>query len=121
QDGASAVVEMALASGLALVGGREHNDPEAASSVGTGELSAPARGAGGRNAVVGVGGSATTDGGRGGLGALDGLLPFGQHGLTVRVACDVSTTFLDAARVFGPQKGAAPRTVARASGGFAPG
>jgi glycerate kinase len=63
--------------------------------------------------VVGVGGSATTDGGRGALEALDGLLPFGEHDLTVRVACDVTTTFLDAARIFGPQKGADADQVAR--------
>lgn len=105
-EGATAVVEMALASGLLLAGGREANDPERASTVGTGELIAEAARAGATTIVVGVGGSATTDGGRGALEALEGLLPFRDHGLTVRVACDVSTTFLDAARVFGPQKGA---------------
>jgi glycerate kinase len=112
-DGSTAVVEMALASGLVLAGGKERNDPEAASTVGTGELIAAAARAGARTVVVGVGGSATTDGGRGALEALDGLLPFGEHDLTVRVACDVTTTFLDAARIFGPQKGADADQVAR--------
>jgi glycerate 2-kinase len=114
-DGTTAVVEMALASGLVLAGGREANDPEAASSFGTGELIAMAVSAGARTVIVGVGGSATTDGGTGALEALDGVVPFVQHGVTVRVACDVSTTFLDAARVFGPQKGADEAQVERLS------
>lgn len=105
-DGETAVVEMALASGLQLAGGRDRNDPEAASTVGTGELIAAAAAAGATTIVVGVGGSATTDGGFGALGALQAVVPFERHGLSVRVACDVSTTFLDAAPVFGPQKGA---------------
>ena len=49
-----------------------------------------------------VGGSATTDGG---LGAVDAL-GWNLHGIDVTVAYDVATTFADAARVFGPQKGA---------------
>jgi glycerate kinase len=57
--------------------------------------------------VVGVGGSATTDGG---LAAIESLgWSFG--GAPVTVACDVSTRFLDAARVFAPQKGASDAQV----------
>ncbi|MFN8222951.1 MAG: glycerate kinase [Gaiellales bacterium] len=112
-EGTTAVVEMALASGLVLAGGRHHNDPEAATTAGTGELVAAAAAAGARTIVVGLGGSATTDGGDGALAALDGLVPFPEHGLEVRVACDVQTTFVDAARVFGPQKGAGPAQVKR--------
>ncbi len=99
RDG-TAVVEMALASGLALVQGT--NDPLAATTRGTGELIAAAIRNGTRRIVVGVGGSATTDGG---LEALEAL-GWSFHGAEVVVACDVTTTFLDAARVYGPQKGA---------------
>lgn len=98
--GGLAVVEAAAASGLALVAGR--NDPLRASTRGTGELIAAALRAGVRRVLVGVGGSATTDGG---LAAIEALgWSFG--GTPVTVACDVSTHFLDAARVFSPQKGA---------------
>jgi glycerate kinase len=96
----TAVVEMARASGLGLVEGR--NDPLRASTRGTGELIAAAIRDGARRVVVGVGGSATTDGG---LGALDAL-GWSLSGVEVVVACDVTTPFLDAARVFAPQKGA---------------
>ena len=112
-DDATAVIEMARASGLELAGGREHNDPLAASTHGTGELIAAAADAGARTIVVAVGGSATTDGGRGALEALEGLIPFRAHGLEVRVACDVSARFVDAARIFGPQKGATEDDVAQ--------
>jgi glycerate kinase len=98
--GRVAVVEMARASGLELVEGR--NDPLRASTRGTGELIAAAIRSGAREVIVGVGGSATTDGG---LGALDAL-GWSLHGVPVTVACDVTTRFLDAARVFAPQKGA---------------
>jgi glycerate kinase len=59
--------------------------------------------------IVTVGGSATTDGGSGALEALDaaGVDP------AIEVLCDVHTPFEDAARVFGPQKGADPDTVER--------
>lgn len=105
-DGDLAVVEMAQASGLELAGGAAGNDPLGATTRGTGELVAAAAQAGARRIVVGVGGSATTDGGAGALEALRGLVPFAAHGLDVRVACDVTTRFADAARVFAPQKGA---------------
>ncbi len=98
--GDTAVVEMARASGLALVEGA--NDPLRATTTGTGELIAAALDEGLTRVVVAVGGSATVDGG---LGALEAL-GFDLRGADVVVACDVSTTFVDAARVFGPQKGA---------------
>jgi glycerate kinase len=100
---------MALASGLALVGGPEGNDPVAASTTGTGELVAAAVDAGCRRIVVGMGGSATTDGGLGALRALEPLTRL--RGIELLVACDVRTPFLDAARVFAPQKGAGPAQV----------
>ena len=96
---------MARASGLALV---EHNDPLAATTYGTGELIAAALDHGCRRVIVGVGGSATVDGG---LGALDAL-GWSLRGADVVVACDVTTTFLDAPAIFGPQKGASPADVA---------
>lgn len=103
--GGIAVVEMACASGLALVDGR--NDPLRASSRGTGELIAAAARSGARRIIVGVGGSASTDGGLGAIDALGWALP----AVDVTVACDVTTTFLDAARVYGPQKGASAAQV----------
>ncbi len=102
--GGTAVIEMALASGLSLVGGAEENDAVAASTYGTGELIATAIETGAKEVIVGVGGSATTDGGLGALRALYPLHRFAAAKITV--ACDVSTGFVDAARVFGPQKGA---------------
>jgi len=102
----TAVVEMARASGLALVA--RSNDAVAATTRGTGELIAAALAAGAREVIVGVGGSATTDGGLGAVEALDWSL----GGVRVVVACDVATSFVDAAPVFGPQKGASPEQVA---------
>jgi glycerate 2-kinase len=104
-DGGRAVVEMALASGLLLAGGRSANDPLRATTRGTGELIAAAIAAGAGEIIVGVGGSATTDGGLGAVEALGGKT-FSEQGVTVRVACDVRTRFVQAASVFGPQKGA---------------
>lgn len=104
--GGIAVIEMARASGHAVVQGI--NDPLKATSRGTGELIAHAIRSGCKRVIVGVGGSATTDGG---LAALEALRwTFGGIGVTV--ACDVNTRFLDAARVYGPQKGASPAQVA---------
>ena len=96
----TAVIEMARASGMALVSGR--NDPLRASTRGTGELVAAALRAGVSRVVVGVGGSASTDGG---LAAVEAL-GWSLAGADVTVACDVTTPFLDAASVYGPQKGA---------------
>jgi glycerate kinase len=104
-----AIIEMAAASGLHLVGGAEGNDPVAATTAGTGELIELAVESGATRVLVGVGGSATTDGG---LGALKALHPPQRlRGIEVVVACDVRTRFLDAATVFGPQKGATPAQV----------
>jgi glycerate kinase len=108
-DGETATVEMALASGLALVGGAEHNDPVRASTVGTGELIAAAVKGGARRILVGMGGSATTDGG---WGAVEALEPHSRlSGIDLHVGCDVTTTFVDAAAVFSHQKGASPTEV----------
>jgi glycerate kinase len=100
---------MARASGLELVGGPEANDPVAATSSGTGELLAAAVDAGCRRIVVGVGGSASTDGGLGAVRALEPLVRL--RGVDLVVACDVRTRFVDAAPVFAPQKGASPAQV----------
>jgi glycerate kinase len=103
-DRGTAVIEMARASGLTLVGGAEGTDPIAASTYGVGELIATAVESGARRVLVGVGGSATTDGG---LGALRALHPPQRlRGVELLVACDVRTRFVDAATVFAPQKGA---------------
>lgn len=107
--GRSAVVEMARASGLDLVGGAEANDAMAASTYGTGELIGAAIDAGCRRVIVGVGGSATVDGGLGALRALEPLTRL--RAIELVVACDVRTAFVDAARTFAPQKGASPAQV----------
>ncbi|MYG98947.1 MAG: glycerate kinase [Acidimicrobiaceae bacterium] len=104
-----AVIEMALASGLALAGGAPGNDPVNATTAGTGELIAEAVGAGARRVLVAVGGSATTDGGLGAVRALPS--PARMSGVEMIVACDVRTAFVDAAAVFGPQKGASAAQV----------
>lgn len=109
-DDKTAVVEMARASGLELVGGPRGNDPVAASTTGTGQLIAAAVAAGARRVIVGVGGSATTDGGLGAIRALDPHARLTKVELVV--ACDVTTTFVDAAEDFAPQKGASPAQVA---------
>jgi glycerate 2-kinase len=103
-----AVVEMAQASGLALVK-EEERDAWAASTRGTGELIVAAVEAGADEVLVTVGGSATTDGGAGALEILDeaGVKP------KLEVLCDVRTVFEDASSVFGPQKGADARTIKR--------
>ena len=108
-DGDEAVVESAAASGLPLAGGPEGNDPVAATTAGTGELVVAAIAAGARRVLVGVGGSATTDGGWGALGAIEGAGGLGA--VEVVVACDVMTLFVDAAARFAPQKGATPAQV----------
>jgi glycerate kinase len=108
-SGRRAVIEMARASGLELVGGAEGNDAVAASTHGTGELIAAAVDLGADDVVVAVGGSATTDGG---LGALRALYPVHRlRGVRLTVACDVALRFVDAAATFGPQKGATPAQV----------
>jgi glycerate 2-kinase len=109
--GRQGIVEMAEASGLRHVAEGER-DVFKASTRGTGELIAAAAEAGARSIAVAVGGSATTDGGAGALEAMDDAgVP---DGLAITVLCDVRTAWEDAARVFGPQKGATDaRTVKR--------
>jgi glycerate 2-kinase len=138
-DGRTAVVEMAAASGLTLVPtGRR--DPRVASTFGTGQLLRAALDAGFRHLVVGIGGSATNDGGSGmakalGVRFLDGRgqpLPEGGAPLVrvtsidlsgvdprlaeaeILVACDVDNPLTGprgASAVYGPQKGATPAVV----------
>jgi glycerate kinase len=108
-DGRTAVIEMARASGLALVGGPEGNDPVAASTAGTGELIVEAIDKGAVRVIVGLGGSATTDGG---LAALRALHPLGRlKGIDLVVACDSRVGFLEAATSFAAQKGASTAQV----------
>jgi glycerate kinase len=108
--GEVAVVEMAAASGLALLGLGEL-DPLGASTAGSGELILAARDAGARIIYVGVGGSATTDGGSGAVRAIERGGGLGDA--RVVVLCDVRTPFERAAHVYGPQKGASPDEVRR--------
>jgi glycerate kinase len=138
-DGETAVVEMAAASGLPLVP-KERRDPRVTTTYGTGELVRAALDAGLTKLVVGIGGSATNDGGAGlarALGArfLDAAgkdLPEGGAALArlaridlagfdprvakaqVTVACDVDNPLTGprgASAVYGPQKGATPEMV----------
>jgi glycerate 2-kinase len=138
-DGRTAVIEMALASGLELVPD-DALDPLRASTYGTGELMRAALDSGAARFIVGMGGSATVDGGAGCLQALGVRLldergvevpPGGGNlhrihtidtrgldprwrGAEVIVASDVDNLALGeqgAAAVFGPQKGAGPRDV----------
>ncbi len=104
-----AVVELAVASGIALphAGPR---DPRAADTAGTGILIAAAAARGARHILVAAGGSATTDGGAGAIEAI--RTAGGLHGARLTVLADVVTCFEDAATVFGPQKGASPDDVA---------
>ena len=108
--GATAIVEMAQVSGLALVAAAER-DPWRASTRGTGELILAAAATGAREILVAVGGSATTDGGSGAIEAIrDGG---GLREARLAVLCDVEYAFEDAPRIFGPQKGADGPLVAR--------
>ena len=125
KDGGAAVIEMATASGLSRLAAKER-DAVRATSAGTGDLLRAALDAGIRDVVLGIGGSATTDGGAGLLAALGasvgedlarvdlaGLDPRLAE-LRLRVACDVTNPLLGpdgAAAVYGPQKGAGPAMV----------
>lgn len=119
-DGTRAAVEMAEASGLSRLASDER-DAIAASSVGTGDLLRAALDAGVRSIVLGIGGSATTDGGAGLLRGLQAQadrdaatadlrdLDPRLAGIRLEVACDVSNPLLGhegTAAVYGPQKGA---------------
>lgn len=133
-DGGTAVIEMAAASGLGLVP-VDKRDPRTATTYGTGELIAHALEQGVRRLVIGIGGSATNDGGAGmaqalgfslkdpsgaelppggsALARLDFIDTSGKHpaleGCQVLVACDVDNPLCGpggASHVYGPQKGA---------------
>lgn len=108
--GEVALIDTAAASGLNLVAEADR-DAFAASTAGTGELIAAAVAAGARTVYLGVGGSATTDGGAGAIKAIERAGGLGEARLIV--LCDVRTSFQDAAEVFGPQKGASPDDVKR--------
>jgi glycerate kinase len=110
EDGRRAIVEMAAASGLGLVG-EDERDAWAATTYGTGQLIRAAAETGAGEIMVAVGGSATTDGGR---GALEAIAERGGIGETcVVVLCDVTTPWERCAEIYGPQKGAAPGMVRR--------
>ena len=100
-----AVVEAAAAIGLPLLTPAER-DPLVASSRGLGELVQAALARSPSGLLIGLGGSATVDGGVG-LREVVRALP-----VPTTVLCDVRTTLADAARLFGPQKGASPEGVA---------
>ena len=138
-DGVTAVVETAAASGLTLVP-EERRDPRVTTTYGTGELLAAALERGCTRVIVGIGGSATNDGGAGLVQALGGSLrdaegrelPWGGAALArlatidistararvgsaeIIVACDVQNPLVGptgASAVYGPQKGATPEMV----------
>lgn len=114
---ATAYLECAQACGLARLGGPPTRETAVnAHSRGVGQLIDAALRAGARKVVVGLGGSACTDGGRGMIDALGGLSVARDRlaGITLVAATDVEHPMLGrtgAAHVFGPQKGADPATV----------
>jgi glycerate 2-kinase len=108
RDGTEAVIEVAAASGLGLVDPSER-DPERASSAGTGELIAAAIAEGARRVLVAAGGSATTDGGRGAIDAIEAA--GGLADARLEVLCDTTVAYERAAEVFAPQKGGSPGQV----------
>jgi len=109
-SGRAGFVETAAASGLGLVAASER-DALAAGTGGTGELVLAAAQAGAKTIYLGVGGSATTDGGAGAIRAI--RRGGGLRGARLVILCDVRTPFEAAARVFGPQKGADESDVRR--------
>jgi glycerate kinase len=110
EDGGTALVEMAAASGLSLVDESER-DAWAASTYGTGQLIADAVERGAQVILVAVGGSANTDGGKGALDAIEDA--GGLRGARLVVLCDVQVPWERCAEVFGPQKGADAALVER--------
>lgn len=139
-DGKTGVIEMAEASGLRLLSSDELN-PMQASTFGTGQLIKHALDHGVEQIMLGVGGSATVDGGLGmamalGVKLVDAsgnLVKRGAEGLQqlhsidlssmderlhkvkIIVPCDVTTTLVESAEVYGPQKGATPEMVRQIS------
>lgn len=138
-DGETVFVEMAEASGLSLVPA-DQRDPERATTYGTGELIRAAFATGRKRVLIGIGGSATNDGGAGAIQALGARLldPAGAElpsggaalrnlatidlsgfqlpeGVELVAACDVTNPLTGpegASAIYGPQKGASPATVA---------
>jgi glycerate kinase len=108
EDGGTAIVEMAMASGLSLM---REKDAWNASTYGTGELIAAAAQAGAAVILVAVGGSATTDGGAGAIEAIEAAGGIGRAKIVILT--DVRTVWEDAPKVFGPQKGADAATIER--------
>lgn len=146
-QGTTAVIEMAEASGLTLIDPSDRN-PMKATTYGTGQLIADALSRGCRKIILGIGGSATNDGGQGmaavlgvrfldesgndvGLGgeALSRICDIDLSGLDSRLktvefvaACDVDNPLCGqngASSVFGPQKGATPAMVRVLDNGLA--
>ncbi len=138
EDG-TAVIEMSAAAGITLIGEKERN-PMNTTTFGVGEIIKDAINRGCRDFIVGIGGSATNDGGAGMLAALgyefldaDGkAIPLGAKGLeslasisaenvipelkscTFKIACDVENTLCGekgCSAVYGPQKGATPEDI----------
>jgi glycerate 2-kinase len=138
-DRQTAIIEMASASGIHLVK-KEHRNPLITTTFGTGELIKHALDLGVKRIIMGIGGSATNDGGVGMLQALGvslldeegNELPFGGgslhllhkiemdeldhrlHSVKLDVACDVNNPLIGekgASHIFGPQKGATPEMV----------
>lgn len=106
-----AIIESAAACGLTLLTKEERN-PLITTTKGLGELILAAIDHGCRRFLVGLGGSATNDGGMGMISA-DGFLER-TRGMKFTVACDVDTPYIGAhgaSRVFGPQKGASEEDV----------
>lgn len=146
-DGVTAVMEMAQASGLSYVPAAQR-DPRKATSLGTGEMIAEALRQGVRKILIGIGGSATNDGGIGMLQALgavftdaqgqpvapvggalasvaradfSGLLPELRQ-TEITVICDVTNPLLGengATWIYGPQKGATPEICTELEAGMA--
>lgn len=108
EDGGTAIVEVAEASGLPRVAPAER-DVMAATTHGTGELIAAAIDAGAAVVLVAAGGSATVDGGVGAIEAIQAA--GGLRGARLVVLCDVRTPWEEAPARFGPQKGASPADV----------
>jgi len=109
--GKTAILDVASACGLNLVP-KERRNPLIATSVGVGELIVAAIQSGCEELLIGLGGSATCDGGEG-MMSVPGLRNIAS-GVKIKALCDVDNPFLGhdgAARVFGPQKGADPQMV----------
>ena len=127
--GSTAVIEMAACAGLPLVGENRH--AEKTTTYGVGQLMAHAAGRGCKKMIVGLGGSATNDGGCGAAAALEEFVPVGENlarvakidmsgllpalrGIEVITMCDIDNPLCGkngAAHIFGPQKGADPAMV----------